>query len=118
MVLFIYFLIFLQEVARRFPFDNDRIRRMSLIEEDHCKRVNMAYLAIVGSHAVNGVAAIHSNILVKDLCVIFLLRFLFRLPGVIVFHLPYQIPRFLRNDAGEISEQDERHHPSSLALAV
>ena len=36
---------------------------MSLIEEDGEKRINMAYLAIVGSHAVNGVAAIHSQII-------------------------------------------------------
>ena len=39
---------------------------MSLIEEDGEKRVNMAYLAIVGSHAVNGVAAIHSQIIKDD----------------------------------------------------
>lgn len=39
---------------------------MSLVEEDGEKRVNMAYLAIVGSHAVNGVAAIHSDILKAD----------------------------------------------------
>ena len=47
----------------------DRLRRMSLIEEDGGKRVNMAYLAIVGSHAVNGVAQIHSDILKRDLYV-------------------------------------------------
>ncbi|PVD25614.1 hypothetical protein C0Q70_13273 [Pomacea canaliculata] len=57
---------FLQEVSRKWPNDPDRLRRMSLVEEDGEKRVNMAYLAIVGSHAVNGVAAIHSDILKAD----------------------------------------------------
>ena len=47
----------------------DRLRRMSLVEEDQGKRINMAYLAIVGSHAVNGVARIHSEILKRDLWV-------------------------------------------------
>jgi starch phosphorylase len=40
---------------------------MSLVEEDGVKRINMAYLAIVGSHAVNGVAAIHSEIIKRDM---------------------------------------------------
>lgn len=53
----------LQEVEKRWPGDFDRLRRMSLIEEEGEKRVNMAHLCIVGSHAVNGVAAIHSDIL-------------------------------------------------------
>lgn len=54
-------------MAQHFPGEDDRLRRMSLIEEDQGKRVNMAYLAIVGSHAVNGVAQIHSDILKRDL---------------------------------------------------
>ncbi|XP_053996753.1 glycogen phosphorylase [Hylaeus anthracinus] len=62
----------LQEVSKRYPNDLDRLRRMSLIEEDGEKRVNMAHLSIVGSHAINGVAAIHSEILkntvFKDFC--------------------------------------------------
>lgn len=41
----------------------DKLRKMSLIEEEGGKRVNMAHLCIVGSHAVNGVAQIHSNII-------------------------------------------------------
>uniref|UniRef100_A0A3Q3GJI8 Alpha-1,4 glucan phosphorylase n=1 Tax=Kryptolebias marmoratus TaxID=37003 RepID=A0A3Q3GJI8_KRYMA len=53
----------LDNIAALFPKDVDRLRRMSLIEEDGCKRVNMAHLCIVGSHAVNGVAEIHSNII-------------------------------------------------------
>jgi len=56
---------FLQEVEKRFAGDMDRLRRMSLVEEHGGKHVNMAHLCIVGSHAVNGVAAIHSQI-IKD----------------------------------------------------
>lgn len=52
-----------QRVASLYPGDFDRLRRMSLIEEGGVKRVNMAHLCIVGSHAVNGVAQIHSDIL-------------------------------------------------------
>ena len=53
-------------MAERWPGDNDRLRRMSLIEESPEKKVNMAHLAIVGSHAVNGVAAIHSEIIKNE----------------------------------------------------
>lgn len=53
----------LQQVSARWPGDSDRMRRMSLIEEEGERRVNMAHLCVVGSHAVNGVAAIHSDIL-------------------------------------------------------
>lgn len=52
-----------QRVASLYPGDMDRLRRMSLIEEGGIKRVNMAHLCIVGAHAVNGVAQIHSDIL-------------------------------------------------------
>lgn len=57
----------LQEVQKRYPGDIDKMRRLSLIEEDGEKRVNMANLSIVGSHAVNGVARIHSEIIKSDL---------------------------------------------------
>ncbi|XP_017786203.1 PREDICTED: glycogen phosphorylase [Nicrophorus vespilloides] len=57
----------MQQVSQRWPDDMDRMRRMSLIEEDGEKKVNMAYLSIIGSHAVNGVARIHSEIIKKDL---------------------------------------------------
>uniref|UniRef100_A0A9J8DFD3 Alpha-1,4 glucan phosphorylase n=1 Tax=Cyprinus carpio carpio TaxID=630221 RepID=A0A9J8DFD3_CYPCA len=53
-------------IASLFPDDMDRIRRMSLIEEEGGKRVNMAHLCIVGSHKVNGVAEIHSDIIKRD----------------------------------------------------
>ncbi|XP_008946187.1 PREDICTED: glycogen phosphorylase, liver form-like, partial [Merops nubicus] len=52
----------LDHIASLFPNDVERLRRMSLIEEGGTKRINMAHLCIVGSHAVNGVAKIHSEI--------------------------------------------------------
>ncbi|XP_053880683.1 glycogen phosphorylase, liver form [Malaclemys terrapin pileata] len=52
----------LDKVRALFPNDLDRLRRMSLIEEGGVKRINMAHLCIIGSHAVNGVAKIHSDI--------------------------------------------------------
>lgn len=59
--------IFLNKVVKRWPGDFDRMRRMSLVEEGGEKRVNMAHLSIVGAHAINGVAAIHSEIIRKDI---------------------------------------------------
>lgn len=56
---------FLDEVRAKFPGDEDRVRRMSLIGENGGKTVRMAHLATVGSHAINGVAALHSELL-KD----------------------------------------------------
>lgn len=56
----------LQKIAALFPKDIDKLRKMSLIEEDGGKRVNMAHLCIVGSHAVNGVAEIHSRIIKNE----------------------------------------------------
>ena len=58
---------FMSEVSLRWPADKDRLARMSLIEEGHDKKVRMAYLAIVGSHSVNGVAALHSKLLQQGL---------------------------------------------------
>jgi starch phosphorylase len=58
---------FLKQVAQRWPGDNDRLRRMSLIEEGATKQVRMAHLAIVGSHSVNGVAAVHSQLVKTEL---------------------------------------------------
>jgi starch phosphorylase len=54
---------FLNQVRQRFPNDDERCRRMSIIEEGDEKRVRMANLAIVGGHTVNGVAALHTDIL-------------------------------------------------------
>lgn len=58
---------FLLEVAHRWPGDTEKQRRMSLIEEGHDPHVRMAYLGIVGSFSVNGVAALHSELLTKGL---------------------------------------------------
>jgi glycogen phosphorylase len=58
---------FLTEVARRWPGDTARLSRMSLIEEGHEPQVRMAYLAIVGSFSVNGVAELHSDLLKQGL---------------------------------------------------
>ena len=54
---------FLAQVSMKWPAETDRQRRMSIIDEH--QNVRMAYLAIVGSHSVNGVAALHSQLL-KD----------------------------------------------------
>ena len=54
---------FMREVALRYPGDTERLRRMSIIAEEGPKRVRMAHLAIVGAHRVNGVAALHSQLL-------------------------------------------------------
>ncbi|KXS16015.1 glycosyltransferase family 35 protein [Gonapodya prolifera JEL478] len=63
MIIFDINLFFLQDVERKFPHDRDRLRRMSIIEEGHPQYVRMAFLAIVGSHTVNGVAELHSNLI-------------------------------------------------------
>ena len=67
----------------------DRLRRMSIIEEGAAKQVRMAHLAIVGSHSVNGVAALHTE---------FLKTALFR--------------DFYAAVAGTLQQQDQRHHAS------
>lgn len=53
---------FLKEVAARYPGDNDRLRRMSVIEEGDVKRVRMGNLSVIGSHMVNGVSELHSTL--------------------------------------------------------
>jgi starch phosphorylase len=54
---------FLQEVSKRYPGDNGKLSRMSIIEEKGEKFVRMANLACVGSYAINGVAALHTDLL-------------------------------------------------------
>ena len=54
---------FLYEVNHHFPGDVDLLRRVSIIDETNGRRVRMAHLAIIGSHTVNGVAALHSELL-------------------------------------------------------
>ncbi|MBR8836453.1 MAG: glycogen/starch/alpha-glucan phosphorylase [Stigonema ocellatum SAG 48.90 = DSM 106950] len=58
---------FLDEVRVKYPGDNERVARMSLIEEGAEKRVRMAHLACVGTHAINGVAGLHTEILKHEL---------------------------------------------------
>jgi starch phosphorylase len=76
----------LDSVRARFPGDEGRMQRISLIEEGPTKQVRMANLAIVGSHSTNGVAAIHSKLLrtmtVKDLAEMFPERFSNKTNGV------------------------------------
>ncbi len=57
---------FLDEVRVRYPDEDDRVARMSLIDETGERYVRMANLATVGSHAVNGVAALHTELLKRD----------------------------------------------------
>ena len=54
---------FMAMVAEKFPGDNDLLHRVSLIEEGHDPHIRMAYLSIVGSFSVNGVAQLHTDLL-------------------------------------------------------
>ncbi|CRK22992.1 hypothetical protein BN1708_013571 [Verticillium longisporum] len=56
-------LYFLQAVEKKFPGDRELLSRVSIIEESQPKMVRMAYLAVVGSHKVNGVAELHSDLI-------------------------------------------------------
>jgi starch phosphorylase len=77
---------FLGDVRARYPGDENRVRRMSLIEEGAGRQVRMANLAIVGTHSTNGVAAIHSDLLrtrvVGDFAAMFPERFNNKTNGV------------------------------------
>jgi glycogen phosphorylase len=57
---------FLEDVKTWFPDDDDLLGRLSIVEEGEEKRIRMAYLACVGSHAINGVAALHTELLKQD----------------------------------------------------
>jgi starch phosphorylase len=76
----------LDDVRRRFPGDEARVAKVSLIEEGAQRKVRMANLAIVGTHSTNGVAAIHSRLLrtstVRELAEIFPERFNNKTNGV------------------------------------
>ncbi len=58
---------FIADIGQHWPGDNQRIRRMSLIQEGPEPMIRMAYLAIVGSFSINGVAALHSRLLREGL---------------------------------------------------
>src|SRR5499425_3851687 len=76
----------LDEVRRRFPGDDGRATRVSLVEEAGQRKIRMANLAIVGSHSTNGVAAVHSELLrtttVRDLAEMYPERFNNKTNGV------------------------------------
>ena len=76
----------LDEVRVRFPGDEGRVQRVSLVEEGSPRKIRMANLAIVGSHSTNGVSAVHSKLLrtttVKDLAEMFPERFSNKTNGV------------------------------------
>ena len=57
----------LRDISQRFPGDNDRLRRMSIIQEGPERYVRMAYLSLIGSHYVNGVSALHSELIKEHL---------------------------------------------------
>ncbi len=54
---------FLQSVETRYPGDDERLRRLSIIDDGGDRRVRMAHLAVIGSHRVNGVAQLHSDLM-------------------------------------------------------
>ncbi|MGL5804197.1 MAG: glycogen/starch/alpha-glucan phosphorylase [Xenococcaceae cyanobacterium] len=57
---------FLEDVKTWFPGDNELLGRLSIVEEGEQKQIRMAYLACVGSHSINGVAALHTELLKQD----------------------------------------------------
>jgi starch phosphorylase len=77
---------FLQKVNAKYPGDVGKLQRLSLIEEGDTKQIRMANLAIVGSHSVNGVAALHTTLLqervVPDFAAMFPERFNNKTNGV------------------------------------
>ena len=58
---------FLEDVRAKYPNDLQRLKRLSLIEEGREKQICMAHLACLGSHAINGVAALHTDLLKREL---------------------------------------------------
>src|SRR5271156_1414468 len=77
---------FIDDIHARFPGEAGRAARVSLVEEGEARLIRMAYLAIVGSHSTNGVAAIHSELLrtvtVRDFAEMFPQRFNNKTNGV------------------------------------
>lgn len=70
----------LSKVSKKFPEDWEKLNILSLVEESNPKKIRMANLSIVGSHKVNGVAALHSELLQKTLfkefCTVFPNKFI------------------------------------------
>jgi|TARA_B110000881_G_scaffold70704_1_gene61285 starch phosphorylase len=93
--------LFLESVKKQFPDDPDLLRRISFIEENDHKQIRMPYLSIVGSHTINGVAELHTELLkttvFKDFYKLFPQRFQNKTNGI--------TPRlWLRNANPELSE--------------
>jgi starch phosphorylase len=59
--------LYIQRLKKQYPGDDKKIERMSLVEEGYPKKIRMAYLSIVCSHTVNGVAALHTDLLRKTI---------------------------------------------------
>lgn len=59
--------IYLTKLKQKYPSDGEKVSRMSLVEEGWPKKIRMAYLSIVCSHTVNGVAALHTELLKKTI---------------------------------------------------
>ncbi|SET21075.1 glycogen/starch/alpha-glucan family phosphorylase [Thorsellia anophelis] len=59
--------VFLQAVRDRFPNDTDLLGRVSIIDEAHGRKVRMAWLAVIACHKINGVSALHSQLMVDSL---------------------------------------------------
>ena len=83
---------FLREMQQYSFLDDEKLRRMSIIEEGYEKQVRMANLCIVGSHSVNGVSELHTDLLVNSL-----------------------VPEFCAGLAGEVQQQDQRRGAAPLA---
>ena len=66
-IIFLVNFMFLQDIKLKFPNNNDKITKLSLIEESYPKKIRMANLCIIASNKVNGVAKIHSNLIRKNL---------------------------------------------------
>ncbi len=93
--------LFLESVKKQFPDDADLLRRISFIEENDHKQIRMPYLSIVGSHTINGVAELHTELLkttvFKDFYKLFPERFQNKTNGI--------TPRlWLRNVNPELSK--------------
>ncbi|WP_027710693.1 glycogen phosphorylase [Dickeya chrysanthemi] len=58
---------FLDEVEERFPNEHDLFKRVSIIDEEHGRKVRMAWLAVICSHKVNGVSQLHTDLMVQSL---------------------------------------------------
>uniref|UniRef100_A0A8B9LBF0 Alpha-1,4 glucan phosphorylase n=1 Tax=Astyanax mexicanus TaxID=7994 RepID=A0A8B9LBF0_ASTMX len=88
----------LERISSLYPGDSDRMRRMSLIEEGGQKKINMAHLCIVGSHAVNGVARIHSDIIkntVTETCIIAVSKMSLTFNGMVLSYFVRDVKRHL-----------------------